>query len=148
MFIQFKTVAPWIHRMLKINFFYSVNVNLAKAGVYHGLPWNNLPRCLRRSILKKCKIPSNVILRTILLFYFFCYCSRGSEFSSYEIELWNRLRTLTHNDVTLWVANLKIIFYLRATDWKLKNKKLHFGLLTGSRKVKGYTSCYVLQVKE
>ena len=29
-----------------------------------------------------------------------------SEFSSYEIELWNRV---TENDVTLWVTNSKIL---------------------------------------
>ena len=40
----------------------------------------------------------------------------GSEFSSYEIELRNRV---TQNDVTL-----------RVTNSKLKNKKFHFELLT------------------
>ena len=53
---------------------------------------------------------------------------RGSEFSSYEIELRNRV---TQNDVTL-----------RVTNSKLKNKKLHFELLTQSQKMKSCTSSY------
>ena len=51
--------------------------------------------------------------------------SRGSEFSSYEIELRNQV---TQNDVTLRVTNLKS-----------KNKNLHFEFLTRSRKIKIYT---------
>ena len=54
--------------------------------------------------------------------------NRGSEFSSYEIELRNRV---TQNDVTL-----------RVTNSKSKNKKFHFELLTRSRKIKSYTSSY------
>ena len=53
---------------------------------------------------------------------------RASEFSSYEIELRNRV---TQNDVTL-----------RVTNSKLKNKKLHFELLTQSQKMKSYTWSY------
>ena len=53
---------------------------------------------------------------------------RGSEFSSYEIEL---RKQVTQNDVTLWVTNSK-----------LKNKNLHFELLTRSRKINSYTSSY------
>ena len=52
----------------------------------------------------------------------------ASEFSSYEIELQNRV---TQNDVTL-----------RVTNSKSKNKKFHFELLTRSRKIKSYTSSY------
>ena len=81
---------------------------------------------------------------------------RGSEFSSYEIDLRNRV---TQNDVTLRVTNSKsknkkfhfelltrrlnfYFFYFRVTNSKLKNKKLHFELLTRSRKIKNYTSSY------
>ena len=56
----------------------------------------------------------------------------GSEFSSYEIELRGRV---TQNDVTLRVTNSKVqllFFYFRVTNSKLKNKKLHFELLTRS----------------
>ena len=53
---------------------------------------------------------------------------QGSEFSSYEIELQNRV---TQNDVTLQITNSKS-----------KNKKFHFELLTWSRKIKSYTSSY------
>ena len=53
---------------------------------------------------------------------------RGSEFSSYETELRNRV---TQNDVTLQVTNSKS-----------KNKNFHFELLTRSRKIKSYTSSY------
>ena len=53
---------------------------------------------------------------------------RGSGISSYKIELRNRV---TQNNVTL-----------RVTNSKSKNKKLHFELLTQSRKMKSYTSSY------
>ena len=56
---------------------------------------------------------------------------RGSELSSYEIQLQNQV---TQNDVTLQVTNSKS-----------KNKKLHFQLLTRSRKIKSYTSSYYLE---
>ena len=52
----------------------------------------------------------------------------GLEFSSYEIELRNRV---TQNGVTL-----------RVTNSKSKNKNLHFELLTRIRKVKIFTSSY------
>ena len=55
---------------------------------------------------------------------------RGSEFSSYEIEL-------RQNDVTL-----------RVTNSKSKNKNFHFELLTRSRKIKSFTSSYQLEVEK
>ena len=55
---------------------------------------------------------------------------RGSEFSSYEIELRN---WVMQNDVTL-----------RVTNSKSKNKKFHFTLLTRSWKIKSYTSNFEL----
>ena len=88
---------------------------------------------------------------------------RGSEFSSYEIELRN---LVTQNDVTLRVANSKtfieilllsylldfvkyqiklrvtnskiklLFFYFRFTNSKSKNKKLHIELPTRSQKLK------------
>ena len=61
-------------------------------------------------------------------FSIFVHKRRGSEFSSYEIELRNRV---TQKDVTL-----------RVTNSRLKNKKLHFELQTRSRKIKSYTSSY------
>ena len=88
---------------------------------------------------------------------------RGSEFSSYEIKLRNRV---TENDVTLRVANSKtfietlllgylldfvkyqiklrvtnskiklLFFYFRVINSKSKNKKLHIELPTRSQKLK------------
>ena len=54
--------------------------------------------------------------------------TRGTEFSSYKIELQNRVM---QNDVTL-----------RVTNSKSKNKKFHFELVTRSRKIESYTSSY------
>ena len=66
----------------------------------------------------------------------------GSEFSSYEIELWNRV---TQNDIKLRVPNSNIFieillssyskvyllfFYFRVTNSNLRNNKFHFQLLT------------------
>ena len=47
----------------------------------------------------------------------------------------------------LWVTNSIVelsLFQLRVTNSKLKNKKLHFELLTRSWKIKSYTSSYYL----
>ena len=67
--------------------------------------------------------------------------NRGSEFSSYEVELQNRVK---QNDVTLRVTNSKVFirFFFRVTKTKLKNKIFPFELLTRSRKMKSYTLSY------
>ena len=76
-----------------------------------------------------------MILISACFLQFFCEIrincdkeNRGSEFSSYEFELRNRV---TQNDVTL-----------RVTNSKLKNKKLRFELLTRSREIESFTSSY------
>ena len=66
----------------------------------------------------------------------------GSEFSSYKIELRNRVKQI---DVTLRVTNSKVqllFFDFGVTNSKLKNKKLRLELLTRSRKIKSSTSSY------
>ena len=76
-----------------------------------------------------------MILISACFLQFFCEIrincdkeNRGSEFSSYEFELRNRV---TQNDVTL-----------RFPTSKLKNKKLRFELLTRSREIESFTSSY------
>ena len=74
---------------------------------------------------------------------------RGLEFSSYEIEFRKEVTQkeveVEKSNILIRVTNSKIKFlflYFRVTNSKLNNKKLHFELLTRSRKIKSYTSSY------
>ena len=66
----------------------------------------------------------------------------GSEFSSYEIKLRNRV---TQNDVTLRVTNSKSKnkkFHLELLTQRFKFYFSTFELVTRSWKIKNYTSTY------
>ena len=65
------------------------------------------------------------------------------------------LRELKFTPINIEVSNsranskIKLLFlYFRVTNSKSKNKKLHFGLLNRSLKLKRYTSSYLLELEK
>ena len=104
--------------------------------------WNNIYYCRILVLRKHCSLMTNYknLITVLLKIYFFLgiyqvsrlrsILYRGSEFSIYKFELWNRV---TQNDVTLRVTNSRLKnenFYFELLARSRKNKMFYFELLT------------------